>query len=120
MLRCHRCGSSLPLEQDARGDVIPIKRDAACSNCASPVHACRNCIHFDPDKHFECKKPVKARLRKDVANECELFEPKVAIEMTRDEMRSEGSFAPQADTGASPRTKADARKAFEDLFKNGR
>jgi hypothetical protein len=122
VLRCHRCGNSLPLEQDARGDIVPIKRDAACNTCASAIHACRNCQHFDPNAHFECRKPVKARLKKDVANDCELYEPKVTVEMTRDELRPEGgSFAlPTAAAEDSPRHRADARRAFEDLFKSPR
>jgi hypothetical protein len=117
VLRCHRCGQSLPLEQDARGDILPIARDVTCGNCSTAVHACRNCVHFDPEKHLECRKPIKVRLRKDAANDCEWFEPKVAVEMTRDESRPEGSFA-QTPTSSSPapRSAHDAREAFEKLF----
>ncbi len=116
-LRCHHCGNALHLEQDVRGDILPIARDAKCSSCESAIHACRNCIHFDPLAHNECRKAVKVRYRKNDANDCELFEPKVVIEMTRDASRSEGSFAPTATSAASPRNQGDARKAFEDLFK---
>ncbi len=117
-LRCHHCGQSVPLELDARGDILPILRDAACTQCAAAIHACRNCQHFDPLKHRECRKPVKQTYRKNVANDCELFEPKVTAEMTRDASRSEGSFAPTAAVGApAPRTANAARKAFDDLFK---
>ena len=116
-LRCHHCGDSVPLEQDARGDIIPVTRDARCASCDAAIHACRNCIHFDPDCHLECRKPIKVGFKKVAANDCELFEPKVVVEMTRDASRSEGSFAPTASSNASPRTKTDARKAFDDLFK---
>ena len=114
-LRCHSCGRALKLEQDARGDVIPIMRDAACPDCKAAVHACRNCTHFDPEAHLECRKPIKARYRKDVGNDCDYYEPKVIVEMTRDENKPQGSFSPTASTG-SPRTASDARKAFDDLF----
>ena len=114
-LRCHACGVSLKLELDARGDVLPIPRDTACPGCKAAVHACRNCTHFDPNAHLECRKPIKQRYKKDAANDCELFEPKVIVEMTRDENRSDGSFQPSV-SAASPRTVSDARKAFEDLF----
>lgn len=119
-LRCHHCGHALPLEQDVRGDIVTLLRDAKCDKCAAAVHACRNCIHFDPLSHMECRKPVKVRYRKNDANDCDLFEPKVVVEMTRDSSRSEGSFAPTATSAASPRTQTDARKAFDDLFKTAK
>ena len=116
-LRCHHCGDSVPLEQDSRGDIITVKRDASCGRCGTAVHSCRNCLHFDPDRHLECRKPIKVGFKKIEANDCEYFEPKVVVEMTRDASRSEGSFAPTASSEASPRNKNDARKAFDDLFK---
>ena len=75
---------------------------------------------IDPQAAFECRKPVRVSYRKNDANDCELFEPKVTVEMTRDSSRSEGSFAPTAATiagGHAPKTQTDARKAFDDLFK---
>lgn len=114
MLRCHRCGQALPLDLDARGEPLPIPPAAACSSCSTAIHACRNCIHFDPDSHNECRKPVKTSYRKDAANECELYEPKVVVEMTRDQGRSE---SPTGSIDAAPESPSDARKAFEDLFK---
>lgn len=119
-LRCHHCGQSVHLDLDARGDIIAIPRDMACGQCQASVHACRNCKHFDPQAAFECRKPVRVRYRKHEANDCELFEPKVTVEMTRDQSRSEGSFAPTAASiagGQAPKTQTDARKAFDDLFK---
>lgn len=116
-LRCHHCGQSVPLELDARGEILPIMRDAACASCSAAIHACRNCSHFDPEARFECRKPVKVRYSKTTANECELFEPKVSVEMTRDPGRSQGSFAPTTSGTPAPKNKSDARKAFEDLFK---
>ena len=116
-LRCHHCGTSVPLEQDARGDILPITHGAACRNCQSAVHACRNCTHFDPDAHMECRKPVKVRYRKTDANDCELYEPKVVVEMTRDSSRPQGSFSPTAAVASSPKSTSSARKAFDDLFK---
>jgi hypothetical protein len=117
-LRCHHCGHSVPLDLDARGEIIPGPRDRICGQCSAAVHACRNCKNFDPQAPMECSKPVKVRHRKHEANDCELFEPKVTIEMTRDSSRSEGSFAPTAASGAAPKSQSDARKAFEDLFKS--
>jgi hypothetical protein len=81
------------------------------------VHACRNCQHFDPLALRECRKPVKLLYRKNAANDCELFEPKVMAEMTRDASRSEGSFVATSAHSPAPKTVSDARKAFDDLFK---
>lgn len=114
-LKCHHCGSSLPVEQDARGEPLPIRLDAECSHCGSPVHACRNCVHFDPDAAFECRRKVRQQYRKVAANDCESFEPKLAVEMTRDDSRTDGSAQPTAALRA-PRTSTEGRKAFEDLF----
>jgi hypothetical protein len=115
-LRCHHCGSAIPLEQNARGDVLPIPVSAACGSCDAAVHACRNCVHFDPNAAFECRRKVRNSYRKGGANDCVEFEPKLAVEMTRDESKPEGSFG-GVTADRAPKTQADARKAFDDLFK---
>jgi hypothetical protein len=114
-LRCHHCGKTLPLELDARGDVMSVPWDAACTQCEKAVHACRNCKHFDPDAAFECRRSVKDGYRKGEANACVEFDPKLVAEMTRDESRSAGSFA-AARPANSPRPSKEGRQAFEDLF----
>lgn len=115
-LRCHHCGNAIPLEMNARGDVLPIPPGAVCGSCESPIHSCRNCLHFATDRAFECRRNVKNNYKKAAANDCVEFEPKLAVEMTRDESRPEGSFGGVTEDRA-PRTQSDARKAFDDLFK---
>ena len=115
-LKCHHCGNTIPLEQNARGDVLPILPAALCGSCESSIHACRNCLHFAPDRAFECRRNVKAGYKKAAGNDCVEFEPKLAVEMTRDESRPEGSFG-GISSGRAPKTASDARQAFDDLFK---
>jgi hypothetical protein len=60
-------------------------------------------VSFDPGARFQCRKPITERIpRKDVRNECELFEPKKTIE--------------RETTTAQVETK-DPRSAFDKLFK---
>lgn len=115
-LKCHHCGNTIPLEQNARGDVLPIPPGALCNGCEAPIRACRNCLHFAPDRAFECRRSVKDGYKKAAANDCVEFEPKLAVEMTRDESKSEGSFG-GITSERGPKTQSDARQAFDDLFK---
>ena len=96
--------------------MLPIAASALCGKCESAIHACRNCLHFAPDRAFECRRNVRESYRKAAANDCIEFEPKLAVEMTRDESRSEGSFGGVTEARA-PKTESDARRAFDDLFK---
>ncbi|HXZ28559.1 MAG TPA: hypothetical protein VEG08_11255 [Terriglobales bacterium] len=96
--RCAQCGVVLP----ALGDL-----PAQCPKCAAALHSCQQCTHFDPSERFECRQPVPERVTpKDAANACTFYEIRVSVER-------------ETTTGISSagRTPADARKAFDDLFK---
>ncbi len=92
--RCAECGTRLGPGTDPRG---------RCPRCGVPFHACRQCSHFDPGRRFECAQPIPERIPdKLAANDCPHFTLGVAVE--RD--ASPGSPRP-----------ADARGAFDDLFR---
>ncbi|MGH9424387.1 MAG: hypothetical protein ACRD3J_30730, partial [Thermoanaerobaculia bacterium] len=80
-----------------------IEVDAKCPKCEADLHVCKNCVSFDPGARFQCRKPVKERIpRKDVRNECELFEPRKTVER---------------ETTAAAVSAKDPRSAFDQLFK---
>jgi predicted RNA-binding Zn-ribbon protein involved in translation (DUF1610 family) len=92
--RCAQCGTVLQGASAA----------GKCPKCGFDLHSCKQCTFFDPGSRFECMKPVMERLaKKDVRNECELFEMRVTHEK-------------ETSTPASLRPN-DARAAFENLFK---
>lgn len=93
VLRCARCGNLLAL---------PVAPDSRCSRCGVDLHACIQCVSFDTGSRFECAQSIPARITpKDARNTCPLFAPRTTVE------RETGSSGPP-----------DARKAFDDLFKN--
>lgn len=103
--RCWNCATPLAPGTDFK---------AACPKCASPLHCCKMCAHFEPSTRFQCRKPIPARIAgKDLANECELFSPRVTV--ARDVLPA--NYAPAAYVDATPRKPSDARAAFDNLFK---
>jgi len=103
--RCWNCATTLPHGIDFKG---------ACPKCNSDLHCCKLCAHFEPSTRFQCLKPVPVRISpKDTSNECELFSPRVTVAR---EVTSSGSASQSAVT-QSPRSPADARAAFDNLFK---
>jgi len=92
--RCAQCGTVL---QGASGE-------GKCPKCGFELHSCKQCTFFDPGSRFECMKPVTLRIaKKDMRNECDIFEIRVTHEK-------------ETSTPASLRPN-DARAAFENLFK---
>jgi len=103
--RCWNCATPLAPGTDFR---------AQCPKCASPLHCCKQCSHFEPSTRFQCLKPVPARIAvKDQGNECELFSPRVTV--ARDVVPT--NYTPAAYVGPAPRKPSDARAAFDSLFK---
>jgi|SRR5450755_4444434 hypothetical protein len=93
--RCGQCGTVLA----SLGE--PVGR---CPKCAFELHSCKQCAHFDPAARFECTQPIPERIpRKDQLNSCAFYSISVRVEK-------------QTSTPASARP-ADARQAFENLFK---
>ncbi|MGE3188518.1 MAG: hypothetical protein AB7N90_02455 [Vicinamibacterales bacterium] len=96
--RCARCGTFVDAEILSR---------SACAKCGQDLHACVQCVHFNPGSRFECAEAIPARVSpKDAANDCDLFLPRTSWER-------ETSSA----VAASPAAPSGARKAFDDLFK---
>jgi hypothetical protein len=95
--RCALCGTQINIE------VGGIAVDAECPKCHSDLHTCKNCVSFDPGARFQCRKPITERIpKKDMRNECQLFEPRKTIER---------------ETTAAPASSKDPRAAFDKLFK---
>ena len=70
--RCADCGTTLPSLADPSGQ---------CPKCKSELHACRQCVHFDPGHRFECTQPVPERIpSKGARNACTFFSLAVTVE----------------------------------------
>ena len=106
--RCFNCSTALSPDLDWKGK---------CPKCASALHCCKQCAHFEPSTRFQCLKPVPVRIvGKDQPNECELFKPRVTV--ARDSAPSNNNHhAAAAQQQQAPRTPNDARAAFDSLFK---
>jgi hypothetical protein len=93
--RCGQCGTLLQTITDPVGQ---------CPKCGFELHSCKQCTYFDPSSRFECTQPIPERIpRKDVRNECAFYSMSVRVEK---ETSTPGPARP-----------ADARQAFENLFK---
>jgi len=91
--RCSQCGTLLPSD-------LPEN----CPKCGFALHSCRQCSYFDTSARFECMQPVPERIaRKDERNNCTFYSISVRVEK-------------QTSTPVAAKP-ADARQAFENLFK---
>ncbi len=92
VVRCAACGSILPEGFDPEGK---------CPRCGFELHSCKQCTFFDTSARFECTRPITARIpKKDARNHCNYYAPRTTVERET----------------SSPKP-ADARSAFENLFK---
>src|SRR5450631_131728 len=100
--RCYNCASPLPNGVVWTGN---------CPKCNTALHCCKQCAHFEPSTRFQCLKPIPVRIPgKDLANECELFNPRLTV--ARDSAQaSYQSSVPPANVPV-PRSASDARAAF--------
>lgn len=97
--RCAQCGTLLTMLSEPLGQ---------CPKCGFELHSCKQCTYFDPSRRFECMQPVPERVtKKDARNECKFY----AISVRLEKQTSTGPAA----SGSKPN---DARKAFDDLFKD--
>jgi hypothetical protein len=104
--RCSSCGAVLMPGFDP---------NAECPRCHTALHSCKQCVHFDSGKQFECTEPIPQRIaKKDAKNSCTFFQFRTTVEKDTSPV-TYASTAPVA--MASPSRPNDARKAFEDLFK---
>jgi len=94
--RCAQCGTLLTLVSEPLGQ---------CPKCGFELHSCKQCAYFDPSGRFECTQPVPERVaKKDARNQCSFF----AISVRVEKQTSAGNAS----------TPKDARKAFDNLFKD--
>lgn len=94
--RCAQCGTVLTQLAEPLGQ---------CPKCRFELHSCKQCANFDPSSRFECLQPIKERIsKKDARNDCTFYSISVRVEK-------------QTSTGAAARPN-DARKAFDNLFKD--
>jgi hypothetical protein len=101
--RCYNCSTTLPSGVDFRG---------ACPKCNVALHCCKQCAHFEPSTRFQCLKPIPERIAiKDDNNDCDQFEPRVTV------AREATSSSVNGPPASAPRSPADARAAFDNLFK---
>lgn len=92
VIRCHRCGTIVN---------VAVIATTACAKCGAALHACAQCVSFNPASRFECMQIVPARITpKDAFNTCALFDARTTVE------RETGSVK-----------QSSARSAFDDLFK---
>jgi predicted RNA-binding Zn-ribbon protein involved in translation (DUF1610 family) len=66
MANCYHCGQEL-----AAG---PVVRSSECPSCRRDVRVCRNCRHFSPGAHWDCRETVSDQVvDKERANFCDWF-----------------------------------------------
>ena len=107
-VRCWNCGATLPSNLEISSN---------CPKCNSDLHCCKQCAHFEPSTRFQCLKPIPERIAyKDQANECALFNSRVTVARDANAANSSGSSSSGPLLNA-PRASADARAAFDNLFK---
>jgi len=77
---------------------------AHCERCDRPLHACRNCLFYDPGYNNQCRETMAERvMEKERSNFCEYFGPAAAGGEKR---------------AAAPRPpERDARAELDALFK---
>jgi len=103
--RCSNCGNVLAPGFDP---------NSQCPRCHFELHSCKQCVHFDTGRQFECTQPIPERItKKDAKNDCSFFEFRVTVEKDTSPI----SYAPKSPAAAPAARPSDARKAFEDLFK---
>jgi predicted RNA-binding Zn-ribbon protein involved in translation (DUF1610 family) len=103
--RCTSCGAVLSPGFDQNGE---------CPRCHAALHACKQCVHFDTGRQFECTQPIPERIpKKDAKNNCTFFEFRMTVEKDTSPV-TYATNTPAATTASRP---TDARQAFENLFK---
>jgi len=98
-MTCWQCGRSIELKP---GEAV--SRRESCPQCDTDLHSCRNCRHYDPNAHNQCREVQAEWVRsKDRNNYCDYFDPSGG-----------GAGRGASATGPSPE---DARSRFDDLFR---
>lgn len=97
VVRCQACGH----QQNAEAAMIgPL---STCDKCGASLHACRNCVSFDPRVLHQCRRGIKEPRGVTAANECASFEPRLVLDATGKRMGG--------------KTATTAKSTFDSLFK---
>ncbi|HZT72377.1 MAG TPA: hypothetical protein VE996_01870 [Terriglobales bacterium] len=96
-MTCWQCGREIKLLAAER-----VSTRDTCPGCDADLHVCRNCRHFDPTAHNECREDQAEWVRtKDRNNYCDYFSPVTVV-----------GGATRGKTSAPE----DAKKKFDQLF----
>lgn len=78
-----------------------VPRDAECPSCSRDLHSCKNCRHFDPGVHNQCREPNSEWVTdRERSNFCEFYQ-----------------LAEEPLGRASTDRSVDARKKLDGLFR---
>ena len=107
--RCANCGAVLAPGFDVNSE---------CPRCKAALHCCKQCVHFDTGRQFECTEPIPERItKKDAKNDCTFFLFRTTIEKDTSPVNYAAKTTAAMQPSVSSSRPNDARKAFEDLFK---
>lgn len=96
-MTCWKCGREIQLLTGER-----VGRRDSCPQCDADLHVCRNCRHYDPTSHNECRENQAEWVRfKEKNNYCDYFSPVTIVNRPTGKVNTED----------------DARKKFDSLFK---
>ena len=64
---CHKCKKEIVFE-------VKLQRKDTCPHCATDIHCCKNCEHWDPSAHNQCKEQIAEYIPdREKANFCTFF-----------------------------------------------
>lgn len=64
---CHKCKDELFFD-------VKLQRADTCPRCAADLHCCKNCEHWDPSAHNQCKERIAEYIPdRERANYCTFF-----------------------------------------------
>ena len=106
--KCARCGAPVDPE------ILTLSK---CEKCGTALHACVQCVNFDPGARFECSEKIPARISpKDAANECGIFTARTSYERETSSTPAPAAAAASGSPSSAPESASSAKKAFDDLF----
>ena len=84
--------------------------------CHTAMHCCKQCVHFDTGRQFECTQPIPERIaKKDAKNDCTFFEFRMTVEKDTSPVtlcqRNAGAYEP----GTSERRAQGIRRPLQEV-----
>ena len=111
--RCIKCGT----DWEIKG---PVSFREECPECAAFVHTCANCRHYDAVNRGCCSPTTEPVRDPSEMNFCEEFEygPGGGEASGKAAAPGRPAAAPSAKAAEKPLTPDEARRRFEDLFRD--